>query len=71
MNLKSRPRTVLDNNKILISEGFSLGKNDEVNAGLVKSKEKTTKENSTTIHKEKIALILFMTGSFAMWFMFR
>ena len=88
MNLKIRPGTVGYNNKILISEGFSLGKNDEVNAGLVKPEEKTTKKDSTTIHKdsnlitkkpittlfhkeEKIALILFITGGFTIWFMFR
>ena len=64
MNLKIR---------ILISEGFSLGKDVEVNAGLVKPEEKTMKKDS--IHKEitktpviheeeKIALILFVTGGF-------
>ena len=80
MNLKIRPGTFGYNNKILISEGFSLGKNVEVNAGLVKPEEKTTKKDS--IHKEimktpiiheeeKIALILFLTGGFTIWFMFR
>ena len=82
MNLKIRPGTFGYNNKILISEWFSLGKNVEVNAGLVKPEEKTTKKDS--IHKEitktpiiqiiheeeKIALILFLTGGFTIWFMF-
>ena len=44
--------TVGYNNKILISDGkFSLGKNDEVNAGLAKSEEETTRKQTTTIHK--------------------
>ena len=43
MNLKIRSGTVGYNNKILISNGkFSLGRNDEVNAGLAKSEEETT-----------------------------
>ena len=38
MNLKIRLGTVGYNNKILVSDGkFSLGKNDEVNAPLMKS----------------------------------
>ena len=78
MELRIRSGTVGYNNKILISEGFSLGKNDGVNAGLVKPEEKTTKKDSTTIQvslikkpiitpfheEEKIALILFLTGGF-------
>ena len=44
MNLKIRPSTFGYNNKILISEGFSLGKNDGVNASLVKPEEKKTKK---------------------------
>ena len=52
MTLKIRPRTVWYNNKILISDGkFSLGKNNEVNAGLAKSEEETTTKQTTTIHK--------------------
>ena len=53
MNLKIRSGTVGYNNKILVSDGkFSLGKNDEVNAGLAKSEEETTtKQKATTIHK--------------------
>ena len=43
MNLKIRSGTVGYNNKILVSDAkFSLGKNDEVNAGLAKSEEETT-----------------------------
>ena len=42
MNLKIRLGTAEYNNKILVSNGkFSLGKNDEVNAGLAKSEEET------------------------------
>ena len=53
MVLKIKTGTVGYNNKILISDGnFSLGKNDEVNAGLAKSEEETmTKQKTTTIHK--------------------
>ena len=55
MNMKIRSETVGYNNKILLSyEKFSLGKNDEVNAGLAKPEDKTTKKDSqkpTTIHK--------------------
>ena len=52
MNLKIRLGTVGYNNKILVSDGnFSLGKNDEVNAGLAKSEEETTTKKMTTIHK--------------------
>ena len=53
MALKIRPGTVRYNNKILVSDGnFSLGKNDEVNAGLAKSEEETTtKQKRHTIHK--------------------
>ena len=101
MNLKIRSGTVGYNNKILVSdEKFSLGKNDEVNAGLAKPEEEalasaclavgphyaeTTKKDlqEPTIHKvvtqkpiitheeERAALILFLTGGFAIWFMFR
>ena len=85
MELRIRSGTVGYNNKILISEGFSLGKNDGVNAGSVKPEEKTTKKDSTTIQvsltkkpiitpfheEEKIALILFLTGGFTIWFLFR
>ena len=44
MNLKIRSRTVGYNNKILVSDGkFSLGKNENVNAGLTKPGKETTK----------------------------
>ena len=52
MTLKIRPETVGYDNKILVSDGkFSLGKNDEVNAGLAKSEEETSTKQTTTIHK--------------------
>ena len=52
MKLKIKTGTVRYNNKILVSDGnFSLGKNDEVNAGLAKSEEETTTKQTTTIHK--------------------
>ena len=52
MTLKIRPGTVGYNDKILVSDGkFSLGKNNEVNAGLAKSEEETTTKQTTTIHK--------------------
>ena len=87
MNLKIKTGTVGYNNKILVSdEKFSLEKNDEVDAmklATMKS-HKNSKTNSlepTTqglaqkpniSHKdEEIALVLFLTGGFAMWFMFR
>ena len=45
MQLRIRSGTVGYNNKILVSDGnFSLGKNDEVNAGLAKSEEQTTND---------------------------
>ena len=87
MNLNIRSGTVGYNNKILISDGkFSLGKNEKVNAGFTEPEKETTKEDLqklTTIHKvvtqkpiinheeEKAALILFLTGGFTIWFMFR
>ena len=87
MNLKIKTGTVGYNNKILISDGnFSLGKNDEVNAGLAKPEQKTTTKDSqkpTTIHKvvtqkpiitheeERAALILFLIGGFTILFLFR
>ena len=43
MNLKIRSGTAEYNNKILVSDGkFTLGKNEEINAGLAKSEEETT-----------------------------
>ena len=44
-NLKITSGTVGYNNKILVSDGkFSLGENDEVNAGCTKPEEETTKK---------------------------
>ena len=93
MELRIKTGTVGYNNKILVSDGnFSLGKNDEVNAGLAKSEEETVTKQMTTIHKvvmkapkppapvekaiithedEKLAVILLLTGSFMVWYMFR
>ena len=52
MELKIKTGTVGYNNKILVSDGnFSLGKNDEVNAGLAKSEKETMTKQTTTIHK--------------------
>ena len=86
MNLKIKTGTIGYNNKIVVSDGkFNLGKNDKVNAGSAKPEEETTKK-MTTIHKdsnvirqkqiitheeERAALILFHTGGFTIWFMFR
>ena len=87
MNFNIRSGAVRYNNKILISDDkFILGKNDKVNAGFTKLEEETTEKDSqklTTIHKvvtqkliitheeERAALILFLTGGFTIWFMFR
>ena len=52
MESRIKTGTVGYNNKILVSDGnFSLGKNDEVNAGLAKSEEETMTKQMTTIHK--------------------
>ena len=56
MRLRIRSGTIGYNNKILVSNGiFSLGKNDEVNAGFTKPEEKTTtkkdSQKPTTIQK--------------------
>ena len=86
MNLKIKTGTVGYNNKILVSdEKFSLGKNDNVNGSLAKPEDKTTKKDlqKLTIHKvvtqkpiitheeERAALIIFLTGGFTIWFIFR
>ena len=85
MKLKIKTGTVGYNNKILVSDGnFSLGKNENVNAGFTKPENETTKDSQklTTIHKvitqkpiitqkeERAALILFLTDGFTIWFMF-
>ena len=55
MNLKIRSRTVGYNNKILISdEKFSLGKNENVNAGLAKpEKESLARQYTETTKKTR------------------
>ena len=84
MNLKIKTGTVGYSNKILISDGkFSVGKNEKVNAlepvatPAPKISHKVVAQTTIAhglaiIHKEeKAALILFLTGGFTMWFMFR
>ena len=52
IELKFKTCTVRYNDKSLVSYGnFSLGRNDEVNAGLAKSEEETMTKQMTTIHK--------------------
>ena len=83
MNLNIRSGTVRYNNKIVVSDGkFSLGKNDKVNASeLTKPKISHKVTQPTVTHKnqelqtithneEKIALVLFLAGVFAVWNMF-
>ena len=77
MNLKIRLGTVGYDNKILVSdEKFSLGKDEKVNltAPIMESHKTNSLEPTTitTTHEdEKIALILFLTGGFTRWFLFR
>ena len=86
MDLKIKTGTVGYNNKILVSDGnFSVGKNENVNALVLEepviSMPKVTSHKSLanahelakkpTHEDEKIALILFLTGGFTIWFMFR
>ena len=55
MNLKIKTGTIRYNNKYLVSDGnFSLGKNDEVNAGFTKPEEKTTMKKT---HKNQLQFI--------------
>ena len=85
MNLKINTGTVGHNNKILISNAnFSLEKNDEVNLTVPAIKSHKTnslaqkpnfshkkQEPQPTIHNdEKVALILFLAGGFAIWNVF-
>ena len=83
MKLKIKTGTVGYNNKILVSNGnFSLGENDEVNEMVPAIKSHKTnplpqKPNPShnekqepqpiTHNDEKVALILFRTGGFAIW----
>ena len=83
MNLKIRSGTVRYNNKILVSDGkFILGKNEKVN--LMVSAIKSHKTNSLTQkpnfsqephtithNEEQIVFVLFITGGFAIWNIFR
>ena len=87
MNLNIRSGTVGYNNKILVSnEKFSLGKTKRLMPASLnqkRSQQKIDLQKMTTIHKvvaqkptitheeEKIALVLFLTGGFTTWFMFR
>ena len=75
-NLKLRSGTVGYNNKILVSDGnISLGKNDKVNASeasVMKSHQIiqptiTHKNQKPTHNEEKVALVLFLTGGYAIW----
>ena len=86
MNLKIRSGTAGYNNKILVSDGkFSLGKNENVKLTVPVMKSHKTnslaqKPNFSynekqepqpiTHNEEKIAFVLFITGSFAIWNIF-
>ena len=85
MNLNIKTEKVGYNNKILVSDSkFSLGKKDKVkdkalvlehvismpsHKVIARTHELAQKPN-VTHEEEKIALILFLTGGFDMWFMF-
>ena len=87
MNLKIRSGTVGYNNKILVYDGnFSLGKNDEVDLMVPAIKSHKTNSlaqkpnfshnekqepQPVTHNDEKVALVLFLTGGFAIWNIFR
>ena len=85
MELRIKTGTVGYDNKILISDGnFSLGKNDEVNSletPAIKTNSLETpsiESHSNAAHAptishedEKAAFILFIVGSFTVWFLFR
>ena len=82
MNLNTRSGTVRYNNTILVSDGkFDLGKNENVNALLSTQPTMThkvvtetavahTQKPTNTHEEEKIVLILFLTGGFAIWYAF-
>ena len=80
MNLKIRSGTVGYNNKILVSDGkFSLRKNDMVNsleapatqtADSIEVQTQNQEPQTDTHEEEKIALVLFLAGGFAIWNMF-
>ena len=85
MNLKIRSRTIGYNKKILVSdEKFSLGKNIEVNSLVSEPAISMPKGHSShkviaqptqakklTHEDEKIALVLFLSGGFTIWNIFR
>ena len=87
MNLKIKTGTVGYNNKILVSnEKFSLGKNKKVNLmvpvmkshktnslepATIESHSNTTQGLTISHEDEKIALIVFLTGGFTVWVLFR
>ena len=86
MKLKIKTGTVGYNNKILVSDGkFNLGKNEKVNLTVPAIKRHKTnslaqKANFShekqepqpiTHNEEKIAFVLFITGGFAIWNIFR
>ena len=86
MQLRIKSGTVGYNNKILVSDKkFNLGKNDEVNSPAIETNSLETPaieshlntsrgltQAPTISHEdEKTALILFIVGSFTVWFLFR
>ena len=87
MKLKIKTGTVGYKDKILVFDGkFNLGKNDEVNLMVPAIKSHKTnslaqKPNFShnekqepqpiTHNEEKIAFVLFITGGFAIWNIFR
>ena len=87
MNLNTKTRAARYNNKIFVSDGkFSPRKNDNVNGLVLESvismlshkvvaqpthTHQLAQKPTITHEEEKIALILFLTGSFAMWFIIR
>ena len=76
-----------NNKILVFDEKFNLGKNDEVNFLLLEepvipvpkvmshnaiAQQTITQAQKPTTHKdEKIALVLFLTGGFAIWNIFR
>ena len=86
MELRIRSGTVGYNNKIIVSDGkLNLGKNNEVNSletPAIKTNslelthapaisQKNQKPQTITHSNEKIALVLALAGSFAIWNTFR
>ena len=87
MDLKIKTGTIRYNNKILVSdEKFILGKNEKVNSletlAIISHKTNSLPQKPNFSHKkkepqpithneEKIAFVLFITGGFAIWNIFR